>query len=107
QALKTYDNLITQILDQSLLIQAQFNVNAQEITILNTTEQAQNTLDRRIFIDQGNQLDSRTAASFASQAADAFATALPTVTGPVAADVTSAIRGALKLVGAGISVIEN
>jgi uncharacterized delta-60 repeat protein len=99
QAMVTYDNLIGQIQDQAQLIQAQFNLDAQEITVLNQTAQTERTLNDVILVSQAIELFFRGAARAATLVADATAEFLPTDAG-FSIDPTSAARGGIRLAGA-------
>jgi hypothetical protein len=99
QGLVTYDNLISQIQDQAQLIQAQYNLDAQEINVLNVSEQTQQSLNDLILADQATELFFRGAARVATLIADATAEFLPTDAG-FSVDPTSAARGGIRLGGA-------
>jgi len=102
QALTTYNNLVSQIEDQAQLIQAQFNLDAQEISILNTTSNRQHSLNDQIASDRKTELFFRGAARVSVVVAEAIAEFLPKVFG-LASDVTAPARGALRLAGAILS----
>jgi len=99
QAVVTYNNLISQIEDQAQLIQAQYNLDAREISVLNQAAQKQQSLNDLILADQAIQLFFRGAARVATLVADATAEFLPTDAG-FSVDPTSAERGAIRLGGA-------
>ncbi len=107
QAIVSYDNLITQIEDQAQVITAQYNLNSDEIFVLNTTAATQKTLDEKIGRARINELTWHTKAAFDSAASDAFAEMLPKLLGLTGADTTSAVRGALKLAGALMAQSDN
>jgi len=95
-ALLQYDALLTQIQDQSDLLESEYNVNASQITILNHGLGTQTTLDQQIYQDQQDVLNFSTAASVVSAIGNAEATMLPTVEG-LSDDVTAPMRGAIQL----------
>jgi hypothetical protein len=99
QAIVSYGNLISQIGDQAQLIQSQYNLDAQQITVLNQGARTQKTLNDLILEESAAALDAREAAQNFSLVASAEAEFLPLVSG-LSDDVTSAMRGAYQLAGA-------
>jgi len=99
QALVNYNNLVAQIDDLAQLIQSQFNLNAEEIFILNTSSQKQRSLNELILADRETQMNLRTTARVATLVADAYAEFLPTSAG-FSFDPTSTMRGSIRLAGA-------
>jgi hypothetical protein len=102
KALLEYDNLIAQIEDQARLLEVQHGVNAAEIEILRASTNRRSTLDSSIKSSREDQLTDRTAARIFTLMFDAFAEMLPQSAG-MSFDVTSVARGALRLIGAGMS----
>jgi hypothetical protein len=106
KSLVEYDNLLGHIGKQADLIQAQHQVNADEITILNRATGTQETLNSAIRNSRSRQLLYRTIGTNAVVLSNALAEAWPGVTGVIAglaggviADWTSAIRSGIKIVG--------
>jgi uncharacterized delta-60 repeat protein len=99
QALPTYDNLLAQIQDQADLIKAQFNLNAQELQVLNTTAQTQRSLNDQITAWRTAQIALRGTANAIVRIADATAEFLPTSVG-FSVDATAPARGGIRLAGA-------
>ncbi len=104
RSLAEYDNLISQIEDQANLIQSQFNIDASEIQILNEGNQSQKSLNDEIMNARQTQVDARTSAQIMTLMGGAMAEMLPTDVG-LASDVTSAIRGAIRLVAGEVSQV--
>ena len=77
----SYENLIEQIQDEAGLLQSQFNVNAQIVTILNSESNTVETLDQAINDDEADQLGYQLGSQAATQVADAAVSVLPTVAG--------------------------
>lgn len=98
RALVEYDNLIARIQDQAELLQAQHNLNAEEINVLNEDLRRQQRLNSLIKQSRSRQLDFRTRARTATIVANAVAEALPTSAG-FSVDATSAARSAIRLAG--------
>lgn len=99
RGLVDYDNLISQIEDQAALLEAQQNLNADEIEVLNTATNTQHTLNDDIKTSRETQMSFRNKAAYARMAGDAAAEILPTCVG-LSTDVSSPVRGALRLLGA-------
>lgn len=98
-----YENLLARIEDQAAMIEAQFNVNAQEIKLLYKGVEQQQSLNDEIKRARERQLDFRTNGRLAVLIANAFSESLPTVTGVIAGtasgfivDLTSTQRGVIK-----------
>ena len=96
QALTTYDNLISQIEDQAALIQSQYNLNADEIQVVNANAQTQLSLNDSIASARSSELGDRSSATLVNQIAEAVSEFLPAVNG-IDNDFTSVARGAIKL----------
>jgi len=101
-----YRNLLDQIEDQASLLQAQQQLNADEIQILNAGKNRQETLNKRITHSRAQQQRFRTQARMATIIANAVGEASPEnfgVIGGFAAgiigDWTSFIRSAIQLAG--------
>jgi hypothetical protein len=99
RSLLEYDNLLAQIESQAALLQAQYDLNAAEIKILDTSKNEQQSLDDVIIRSRQQQLRLRNTAVSATWLANAAAEALPLSVG-LANDATSVARGALQLAGA-------
>src|SRR5207253_330960 len=65
KALNEYDNLLEQIEDQAALLQAQYNINADEITIINKGTSTQQSLNQQIRKSRETQVGLRAAGQFA------------------------------------------
>lgn len=102
RALVEYNNLLARIEDQAELLQMQYNLNTQEINILNNALHRQETLDSLMARSRSSQLDFQTRARMAVLVANATAEALPLVCG-TACDVTSVARSAIQLAGAAVA----
>ncbi len=102
QALREYDNLLAQIEDFAALLKAQYDVNAEEIAILNTAKDQQVSLNAAVLGARGRQVDYGNAAHIATVIANAGAEMLPLAVG-LATDATSAARGAIKLAATAIT----
>jgi len=109
KALVEYDNLLGHIEKQADLIEAQHQLNADEIMILNRAKGTQETLNSAIRNSRSRQLLYRSLGSSAVILSNALAEAWPTNTGVIAGlaggvifDATSGIRSGIKLVGQGI-----
>lgn len=98
RALEEYDNLMMQIQDQADLLEAQYNLNEQEINVLNTQLDEQQRLDDLITKSRTQQLNFRKKARIATIVANALAEALPTSVG-FSVDATSVGRSAIQMVG--------
>jgi len=98
RTLAEYDNLIASIEDQSELLQAQYNLNAEEINVLNKQLNQQQTLNSLIKRSRTRQLDFRTNGRMATIVANALAEFLPKSVG-MATDATAPGRGGIRLGG--------
>jgi hypothetical protein len=98
KALIDYDNLLNNIENQATLLQEQYHVNRDEIMVLNTALDDQQSLNENIIISRGAQMAFRTIARLASYGADIVAEAFPRVVGP-STDATSLLRSVAKGVG--------
>jgi hypothetical protein len=96
--LTDYDNLLNNVEDQSVVLQAQFAANLEEINILDQGMQTQKSLLHAINEARAKQKFFNTAANTAKRLADAAAEHLPKVLG-VASDATSVPRGVLMIMG--------
>ena len=99
KGLKEYENLLTQIEDQSRLAQAQYGVGAEEIKILNHSSETQISLNGQLLGARRQAATLRAMAGFAVLSANSMAEALPTDVG-FSVDATSFARGAIRLIGA-------
>lgn len=90
-----YENLIQNIEDQSDLLQAVYNINNNEIEILNAGKAEVESLNERIAKAKKNQKTYQMAADIALWLGNAMAEALPTSAG-LSIDATSAARSAIK-----------
>ncbi|MBN2591389.1 MAG: hypothetical protein JXA96_16105 [Sedimentisphaerales bacterium] len=94
-----YDNMLNQIEDQSELLQAQYNLNDQEIAILNRVQNTQISLNDAIKGSRKKQLQFRTVARQNIIVADALTEYFPKIVG-IASDTTSVARGVIKFAAA-------
>ena len=99
EALVTYDNLINQIEDEAGLIKAQYDINAQEIQILNRSSERQLALSTKIKDARHEQQKLQGLGRIAVITADAAAEFLPKSVG-LSVDATSVARGMIKFIGA-------
>jgi len=99
RGLVNYDNLLSQIEDQTALLEAQQNLNAEEITVLDAAKREQESLNNKIKRSREDQLSFRNKAAYSRMAGDAAAEMLPLSAG-FSVDFTSTLRGALRLAGA-------
>ncbi len=104
RALIEYDNLLSEIEDQTALLQAVHGLNAQEINVLNQSRATQVTLNEQIYDSRDTQVDCRTAAKGAVQMGAAAAEFSPLAVG-LAIDATSFLRGACQIAGATAAAI--
>ena len=72
-ALTAYDNLLNQIEDQAALIQATYNLNADEINVLNESRSTQQSLNDSIRSARDEQSSKRSAARWTTIIANAAA----------------------------------
>jgi hypothetical protein len=112
RALAEYDNLLGQVQSQADLLEAQYALNDQEITIINTAKGTQETLNASLRAARIRQLVFRNLAQKATLVANALAEASPKVLGVIAgmaggviADTTSPLRSAIQIAGAVTSEI--
>ena len=96
-ALLQYGDLVSQIQDQSDLLESQYGVNANQVNILKQGLNTQTTLDKEILADQKNVLGYQETSRTVSVIGNAAATSLPATVG-LASDVFSYVRGAVTLV---------
>ncbi|MHC1768188.1 MAG: hypothetical protein AB9869_28605 [Verrucomicrobiia bacterium] len=106
KALGEYRNLVAQIEDQASLLRQQYNVNANEIQILNQSTDRQGSLNELIKADRERALGWRTAAQGAIIVQNALAEYFPKVIG-IATDAMAPARGAVMLAGALLSGAAN
>ena len=104
RALQEYQNLLAQIEDQAELLRAQYQLNAEEINILITGQNQQESLNTAIRRSRDRQLTFQTRARQVSLVANAVAEAWPKTTGFIAglangviADFTSGLRSSVLL----------
>src|SRR5438445_10156811 len=102
KVLTEYDNLQQKIEAQWLFIQVQYNINADEITIIDRGNATQQSLNQQIKKSRETQITLRTAGQFAVLLANALAEFLPTDVG-LSVDATAPARGAIRLAGTIIS----
>jgi hypothetical protein len=98
RTLDDYNGLLGNIEDQAALLQAQYDMNAEEIRILNKGRNTQETFNAMIKGARKRQYWYRTAASAALYFSNAAAEFLPKSVG-FSTDVTSGARGAIRLAG--------
>jgi len=98
KALLDYDSLIQQIRDQAKLLQAQYDLNDEEIRILNRVHNRQSSLNEAIKGARERQLRYRTQGRIATLISNAMAEALPTAAG-LSNDVTAPLRSVIRLAG--------
>ncbi|HAM73305.1 MAG TPA: hypothetical protein DCM86_16855, partial [Verrucomicrobiales bacterium] len=99
-----YGNLVKQIETQKDLLAAQYDLNGDEIDILNLSKNKQQTLNQTIAGYHAQQTLYQNLARSANTVADAAAEFLPKVLG-LANDATAPGRGAIRLAGSAISDI--
>lgn len=106
RSLIDYENLISGIEDQANLLHAQYKLNADEITLLNSGQGVQETLNQAIRRSRERQLDFQTKARIATLVANAVAEGIPKVYGVIAGmaggvigDWVSAVRAAVLTAG--------
>jgi hypothetical protein len=99
QAMAEYDNLLATIDDRVALLEAQYDLNATELNILNDAKDQQKTLNEEIRDARLRQIGYSAGAQAAIIIANAGAEALPTVVG-LANDATSAGRSAIRMAAA-------
>ena len=99
KAVKEYDILLEQIDESAKLLEAQHNLNAETIQVLNVQRGSVETLNAAILRSHGRQIAFQTIARVATLMADGTAELLPKSVG-LATDVTAPARGVIKLLGA-------
>ncbi|MBN2505495.1 MAG: hypothetical protein JXQ71_02255 [Verrucomicrobia bacterium] len=102
KALVDYDNLLNQIESQADLLEAVYGLHAEEINVLNQSQNTQRSLNDQIRDSRNAELGYRTGAKAAVVLQEAVAEFFPKTFG-LATDVTAPARGALRLAGAVIS----
>jgi hypothetical protein len=105
-SLVEYEDLISQVEDQAGLLQAQYNLNEQQINVLNAGLNTQESLAAAIQEARARQLDFQSKAHLATAVANAASEAIPKVFGVIAGlaggvigDPLSALREAVLLAG--------
>ena len=103
KALIEYDNLMTQIEDESEILKAQYNLNTEHINILYGVQSNQLALNEAIMNSRRRQLDFRTTGRMASLVANAVSESLPQSLGLIVGlasgtigDWTSSARSAIQ-----------
>ena len=106
RALVEYNNLLAQIEGEAELLQAQYNMNAGQISIMYGVQGKQQSLNNAIFSARKRQLTYRTIGRMATITANAIAEGFPHSMGIIVglangtiADWTSAIRSAVMMAG--------
>ena len=102
KAMVDYDNLINQIEEQAALLQAQYDLTNETITVMNSQRDTVQSLNRLLFVYRSVQVGLQTAARVITLFANATAEALPKViiAGTASGgDMTSVPRGALLSLG--------
>lgn len=114
KAIEEYGNMLNAIELQADLIQTQFDLNRDEIFILNRAKDQQVSLNQDVVTGRSIINTMQTAARLATLVANATAEAFPGVTGIIAGfsngaivDVLSGARGAAKAVGSALSELSN
>jgi len=95
QAIVDYNNLIAQIEDKAALLQQQYNLDADQIQIMESNLSTQESLNDMIAGCHAIAYLCNGLAKFAQGQADAVAEAMPKEVG-LASDVTAPMRGAVK-----------
>jgi len=110
RAQRDYDNLLAQIEDSMALLRAQHQFNSDEIYLLNTNKNTQESLSKTIRRARESQLEFQTKGRMAGIVANAVSEGLPKSFGIIAglaagviADYTSGIRSAIQLAGTAIT----
>ncbi|MBN2450544.1 MAG: hypothetical protein JXR77_09140, partial [Lentisphaeria bacterium] len=98
RAIVDYDTLLANIEDQAALLQAQYDLNAEEILILNQGKDTQESYNDMIVGSRKRQYWLRSTAAAAIYISNAMAEFLPQSAG-LSVDVTSGARGAIRLAG--------
>lgn len=84
RAIQEYENLLQQIEDQATLLKAQYDVNAEEISLLQAGAATQDNLNAAIRRSRSRQFLFQTAAKIATMRANAVAESAPTTFGVIA-----------------------
>ena len=96
RALVEYNNLLAQIEDEAELLKAQYNMNAEQISIMYGGQGKQQSLNNAIFSARKRQLTYRTIGRMATITANAVKEFFPTSVG-FSCDVTAPMRGAVMI----------
>jgi len=96
KVLVDYDNLLAQIEDQAVLLQAQYKLNSNEIHILNNVHSTQISLNEAIKSSRTRQLTFRSIGRTTMLMANALKEFFPTSVG-FSTDVFAPVRGAIML----------
>ena len=106
RSLIEYDNLLSQIEDQTELLHAQYGLNAQEINVLNAGKGTQENLNDRIKRSRVRQTQFRWVSDKARMVASALAECVPKLFGFIGGlangftiDIGASIRGAILFAG--------
>ena len=99
KALNDYNNLIAQIEDSAMLLQQQYNVNADEILIMNQNLATQKSLTKDMLVAAAAADVLNEAAKDTLTVANAAAEAFPKVVG-LATDATAPARSAIRIIAA-------
>jgi hypothetical protein len=102
KALKEYDDLIEEIESQAALLEAIYQINANEIQVLRDDKKQQDDLNDKIYSARSRQEKWALASRSASAVANALAEMLPKSVG-FSVDATSVARGGIMLAGAAVS----
>lgn len=112
KSIDSYNAYVATIDDKVQVLQSQYNLNANKLTLLNTRFDEKKTVQDVIFGIKIGQFALRTAANIAEKVADALQESVPTVTGIIIGfsngiiiDGLSAVRGGLK--GVGLAIVES
>jgi hypothetical protein len=98
KALKEYANLIRQMEDQAEMLAAQYDLNADEIRILNDGLNTQVSFDQKIKRSRNLQVQYQTSGRVATLVCNAYAEFIPTCIG-MASDPLAFMRGIYQLAG--------
>jgi ELWxxDGT repeat protein len=99
KAIKEYENLIRQMEDQAALLAAQYNLNANEIRILNQGLNTQRRLDSAIFDCRSWEQDLRRTAVWMQTIGNAVSDAIPQDTDNPMNWVWAGIRSGIRVLG--------
>ena len=103
QAVANYDNLVSQIDREANNLEARYQLNAREVSVLNSGAQVQQTLDAKISDATQQQLLYAGLSAYANTTAGAISGAIPTseIFGlSDGGDLLAPVRGAILLAGA-------